>query len=363
MKILITYASAGSGHRQAAEAIYNYLRENRKTAELQIIDALDKTNPLFKNIYSYGYFLLVNRALWAWRIGFWLTLIKSLRPVNRALIFIINLLSAKKFAEFLSQENPDYIITTHFFPSEISSYLKKAHKINSKLITVITDFGVHPFWISEMVDIYITALPFTKEQLIRQGVGESQVRQFGIPVHPKFLEKYEKNILAKKLGIEQNKFTVLLTTGSFGIGPIEALVNLLYKDAQVLVVCARNKRLYAQLKYKNYPNVKIFGFIGYIQELMAVSDIIICKPGGLTISEALTMELAPIFISPIPGQEAENIKVLKKYGIGQYARRIKDVRDIVLDYQAHPEKLKKIKENIKAAKKPYAVKDIANVIC
>jgi processive 1,2-diacylglycerol beta-glucosyltransferase len=363
MKIIITYASAGSGHRRAAQALYNYFKKFCPHHDLQIIDALQKSNPLFKNIYSYGYPFLVNHALWLWRFSFWITYIRCLRPITKILVFIINRINTNNFAQFLLQKNPDFIISTHFFSSEIVAHLKKNHKLTSKLVTVITDFGIHPFWILDATDIYIVASDSSREQLILEGVEESRIQVLGIPIDSKFLNRYNKNILYKKFALEPDKFTVLIVMGSFGIGKIEKVVDLLYKEAQILVVCAQNKILYARLKKRNYAGLRIFGFVDNIQELMAISDIIITKPGGLTISESLAMGLLPIFITAIPGQEIENAKILARKSIGISIKDVALIRDMVLDFKNHPDKLKSIKEKIRQEKKPFATKDLCDVIC
>ncbi len=363
MKIVITYASCGTGHRRAAEAIYNYFQENCPHQDLKIIDALQKTNFIFRKLYSYGYLFLVNHALWLWHFAFWLTSIKCLRPTTNFLISVINRLNAKNFSDFLIQEKLDFIISTHFFPSEIATHLKKFNKLNSKLVTVITDFGIHPLWISAGTDMYIVASNLSKEQLILEGVQENSIKDLGTPIDSKFLKKYEKNILCKKFNIEPNKFTILITTGSFGIGQIEEIVDSLYKEVQILVVSAHNKILYARLRKRNYPSVRAFGFIDNMQELMAVSDMIITKPGGLTISESLAMGLLPIFITAIPGQETENAKILAKKSIGIIIKDIASIKDIVLDFRDHPDKLKNMKEKINELKRPFAVKELCNVIC
>ncbi len=363
MKIIIAYASAGTGHRRAAEAIYNYFKENCHTFDLKIIDTLQKTNFVFRNLYSYGYLFLVNHALWLWHFCFWLTSIKCLKLITNILISIINRLNAKDFSKFLIQEKADFIISTHFFPSEVAAYLKRAHRLNSKLISVITDFGIHPFWILSGTDIYIVASAFTKEQLVLKGVQEDNIKDSGIPIDSKFLKQYEKNTLCKKFNIEPNKFTILISTGSSGIGRIEEIVDSLYKEVQILVVSAHNKILYARLRKRNYPEVRVFGFIDNIQELMAVSDIIITKPGGLTISESLAMDLLPIFIAAIPGQETENAKILAKKSIGINIKDAASIKDIVLDFRDHPDKLKSMKEKISELKKPFAVKELCNAVC
>ncbi|MEI6631441.1 MAG: glycosyltransferase [bacterium] len=356
MKIFIVHASAGAGHRRSAEAIYNYFKENCSSHEIQIIDVLDKTHPLFKKIYSWGYLFLVNHATWVWQFSFWFTSLQSLKPLNDFLNFLTDRLNAKEFSEFLIQENPDYVIATHFMPSEITAYLKKKDCIKSKLITVVTDFAVHPYWIYKGTNTYIVASDFAKAQLISAGVNEEQVKESGIPVDAKFFLKYDRSNLA-------DKFTILLVTGSFGLGPIEEIVELLYKDMQILVVCARNKRLYQRLTKKNYPGVRVFGFVDNIEELMAVSDIVITKPGGLTIAEVLAIGLVPVFISPIPGQETKNIEVLRRYGIGDTAGSLAALKEIILDYKGHPDKLERMRKNIMTFRKPHPAKGLCNVIC
>ncbi|MBU4473418.1 MAG: hypothetical protein KJ842_04610 [Candidatus Omnitrophica bacterium] len=363
MKILIVYATAGTGHRRVAQSLYDYLQDNCQNLEIKIIDALEKSNPIFRNIYIYGYDFLVNHALWLWQFSFWLTSIRFLNSLNRFLAFIIHRLNSTQLCRFLIQDNPDFIISTHFLPSEISASLKRSKKINSKIITVITDFGVHPFWVSEGTDVYVVPCGITKEQLILEGVKEDKIKEFGIPVELKFFKKYDRDALCEKLNIQKHKFTVLMVTGSFGIGPIEEIINLLYKDVQILAVCANNRRLYTRLKNKNYPNTRVYGFVDNIEELMAVSDVIITKPGGVSISEILAMELLPIFISAIPGQETQNAKVLRKYKIGISPKKIEDIPGIVLDYKEHPQRIKDAKENIKAIKRPSTAGELCNAIC
>ena len=362
IKVIVTYASAGAGHFKAAQAIYNYLKEERKELDVKIVDALQYSTPLLRLSYARGYPFLVKYLRVAWKGLFWVTRLKLLRPLSRKIASFLNRINTPELADFLTKENPDYIISTHFLTSEISASLKRCSRTNARLITVITDFGVHPFWVSGGTDLYITASESSKELLIAEGVKPENIRPFGIPVNPVFLQHYDRDELAAKFGLSEDKFNVLIVTGSFGIGPIEEIVGLLHSQTQLLVVCARNHRLYKRLKKKNYPQCLVFGFVDNIQELMAVADVIITKPGGMSISESLVMDLLPVFISPIPGQETENVRVLAKAGIGVYPRKASDIRKLILELKEGPDKLRKIKAGIAVFKKPYAVRDISDVI-
>jgi processive 1,2-diacylglycerol beta-glucosyltransferase len=363
MRVFIVYALAGAGHFRCAEAIYDFLKENHPQIHTELIDILRKSNIFFRFFYRWGYHFLVNQAIFLWQWAYQLTYFLPLRRFTRIIARIINRISTRNFSRFLTQENPDFIISTHFLSSEVTANLKSQAKIKSKIVSVITDFGIHPFWVCPGTDLYVVATGLTKELLVKEGVEDEVIKDLGIPVHPKFQRQYVKDELCKELGIDKNKFTILITTGSFGVGPIEAIVDALYKEVQILVVCANNRKLYRRLKNKSYSNVLLFGFVNNLQELMSVSALIITKPGGLSIAELLIKELVPIFIHPIPGQETTNARILEKYGIGVTAKDVGDVRKTVLDYKGHPEKLSQIKEKIKKIKKPDATEGLLNAVC
>ncbi|MDD5506342.1 MAG: glycosyltransferase, partial [Candidatus Omnitrophica bacterium] len=233
---------------------------------------------------------------------------------------------------------------------------------SSTVITIITDFGVHPFWVSQGTDLYIVASDFTRDKLLVEGIAQEKIKVFGLPSDAKFLRGFNRASLAVKLGIRPDKFTVLLMTGSFGIGPLEELAALLCRDMQVLVVCAANKKLYARLNKRNLPNVKVFGFVNNTEELMGVCDIIVTKPGGSTIAEVLNMGLVPVFISVIPGQEEGNVAALEEFGVSLTPKTVDATKDIILEFKNNPEKLQEMQLRVQKLKKPFSCQELAGVI-
>jgi processive 1,2-diacylglycerol beta-glucosyltransferase len=254
--------------------------------------------------------------------------------------------------------NPDIIVATHFLPIGIAGFLKKRHKINSRLICIITDFDVHPLWVIEKIDQYIVGCPITAAQLNGFGISNDKIKIMGIPVDGKFSENIEKEGIYKKLNLEKNKFTVLILTAAFGFGPIEEIVNLLYRQVQILVVCGRNTGLYRRLAAKKYNSVRIFGLVDNIEELMAAAHLVITKPGGLTIAESLAMERPMIFFRAIYGQETKNAEILENYGVGINTKNLIDIREAVLNYKNSPQRLDAVKEKIRKIKKPNATREI-----
>ena len=362
MKVLIVHASAGAGHRRAAEAIYNYLKENSPDLDLVLLDALDKTNAVFKFDYTKGYSFLVHYAVRLWHWAYWATDYKFLRPLSRSISRVINWINSQRLIRYFLSEKPDVIISTHFLPSEIAAALKRGHKLDSQLITVITDYGVHPFWISPGTDLYVVASDFTKDWLVKECVEAEKIKVLGLPFDPKFPHHFDRRVICHKLGIDYKKFTVLLMTGSFGNGPLEKVAEALAADCQVLVVCAGNKKLYSRLTRRNLENVKVFGYVSNTEELMAASQIIITKPGGSTITEVLIMELPVIFISAIPGQETANVMALAEYGIGISPKNLAELKAVVLDLKNNPQKIEALRLKIREIQKPFACKELAGVI-
>lgn len=317
MRILVIHASAGAGHLKAAQAIYEGLKKFT-SHEAVFADALDYTSPFFKFSYRSGYVFLVSRMPWLWGFFFQVVDLPWLQPLVRICRRIFNSINAGGLHAFLKEERFDYVFTTHFMANEITAALKRNGAIHSKLITVVTDFDVHRIWLSPQTDFYAVASEWTEQKLRQLGVAREKIRVTGIPVDEKFARAADRAELKRKLGLRENVFTVLIATGSFGIGPIEEILRVLESEdgLQTMVVCGYNRGLAERLRGRNYHGAKILGLVDNMHELMAVSDLLVTKPGGLSIAEALVSHLPMIFFHPIPGQEIGNVRVLREYGIG-----------------------------------------------
>lgn len=371
MKILITYACAGIGHKKAAEAIQNAL-SNFNEIEVTPIDVLDYTNAFLKFLYPRVYLFLINRTPLLWGLLYYFSdsrlVDRFLAPVRK---FSQNL-HAKNFIKFVLEEKPDVIVCTHFLPSEIISGLKRKNIFKGKLITVVTDFLVHSFWIIEDSDYFIAAIERTKKDLVRRGIKEERIEVLGIPCDPIFSISKGREDLIKKLGMEQDFFNLLIMSGGFGTGPIREIISSIRSlepeirnRIQLIVICGKNKSLFEELnrlKLDLEIRLYVFGYMNNIDEFMEVSDCIITKSGGLTISESLSKKLPMIIIQPIPGQETRNCKVLTDFGTAVRANTVGQARDFIRDFIIFPEKTIGMKARINLLSYPDAAKNIARFI-
>jgi len=371
MKILITYAYAGIGHKKAGEAIYKALR-GFSGADVKIVDVLDYTSPLFKFLYPRIYLFLINRAPLLWGGLYYFLDLNLVDKFLAPLRAFFHNLHAKRFIKFVCGLNPDVVLCTHFLPAEVISGLKRRNVFKKKLITVITDLLPHSFWIARDSDYFIAAIERTKKDLVRRGIKDERIKVLGIPSDPKFGASKGRKALVKKIGVEEGFFTVLIMGGGFGTGPVREIVSSIcsfesrIKDAiQTVVICGKNKSLFEELnaiKSRSKIRLYVFGYMDNIDEFMEVSDCIITKSGGLTISEALSKKLPMIIIQPIPGQETSNCNLLTGYGTAVRANTVGQAGDHIREFIKCPEKIVDMKARIDLLSYPDAAKKIAEFV-
>jgi processive 1,2-diacylglycerol beta-glucosyltransferase len=372
-RVLVLSASAGAGHLRAAEAIEKAIRIRGVASEVQHLDVLRYTNHVFRNLYSKAYIELVNKApeVLGWLYDHLDDPAKD-DPIRRA----FDRLNANPFVRYLERYQPDVAICTHFLPSGIISSLKGEGKVKVVNTVVVTDFDVHAMWLGRHVEQYFVALEETKVHLQALGVQESLVTITGIPIDPVFAEPKDKRAMRQKHGLDQDRFTILVSAGGFGVGPVGHLMQALSRlahPARVVAVCGRNEALKAELTdaVKKFPRhsavtFTLLGFTTEMEELMTAADLFVGKPGGLTTSEALAKALPMVVINPIPGQEERNSDHLLEQGAAIRCNNLPALAYKIDSLIDTPGKLAQMKENARSMGNPdaaFAVIDRLLAIC
>jgi processive 1,2-diacylglycerol beta-glucosyltransferase len=365
-KILVVYATAGIGHKKAAIAVKKaYDEMNLPDLEVTLIDALDYTNNFFKWSYLQAYLLMVNKLPTFWGLSYYLTdmpfvdlFVSYIRRLN-------NWVNSKKLVNYILDMKPDVIISTHFFGSEVIADLKQKGRVLSKLVTVITDYRPHAWWLADGTDAYIVASEDTRRDLEKRKINPAKIEVTGIPIEPVFSKPLDRPKIFKETALRDDLFTILVIGGGFGVGPIEGIVKVIAqinKKLQIVVVCGHNEELVRKiqdLKDEYKLNMKVLGFIDNVYEYMDISDILISKSGGITVSESLAKGIPLVVISPILGQETGNCAFLVRNSAAVKVKRIEDLKAALEGLIADPVKLDKMKDAINSVKKPHAAYDAA----
>jgi processive 1,2-diacylglycerol beta-glucosyltransferase len=365
-RILVLSAAVGAGHLRAAEAVEAALRELAPQATVQNIDILTLTNTAFRRVYGKAYLDLVNMAPHV--LGLFYDLMdKPVKPRNplERLRLLMERLNLTRFKSMLEEAHWDLVVNTHFLPAEIIASLRKTGKIAQRQMTVTTDFETHRLWVNEPTEHYTTATAEGAAYLGSFGVSIDRTSVPGIPIHPKFARPIDRAACLASQGLKGDRPMILQLAGGFGVGPIAKLyqqVLSIKRPLEIVVVTGKNKSAQEELQKLPVPaqhHVKVIGFTHEIHELMALADIVMSKPGGLTTSEVLATGTAMAIVNPIPGQESRNSDYLLEQGA---AIKINNAATLAMKLEELLEdrtRLEAIKTNARRIAKPNAAYDIA----
>jgi hypothetical protein len=182
--------------------------------------------------------------------------------------------------------------------------------------------------------------------------------------------------MRRKHGLDEDRFTILVSAGGFGVGPVGHLIKTLSRldhPARVVAICGRNEALRAELAelVRSFPHhskvaFTVVGFTTEMDEFMTAADLFVGKPGGLTTSEALAKGLPMVVINPIPGQEERNSDHLLEEGVAIRCNNLPALAYKIDHLLDTPGKLARMAENARRLGKPeaaFAVVDRLVALC
>ena len=370
-KVMIFYGSYGGGHLSAAKSIKEYLENNYPDIEIQMIDCIEYVNKVVNKITTKAYSELVKNASWAW--GF--VYKKSEHGPIAKISNNSNKIMSIKLNKLIKKNNPDIVISTHPFSSQMCAYLKKKHKINFKLASIITDYALHEQWLlyHEEVNYYFVAYEKLKNDLIESGISSDTIFSTGIPVSGKFLKKYNNEEILKEFNLLPNKKNILFFAGGeYGLGKnktfeIFKILAENFNDIQIIAIAGKNEEMKNKFiklveHTKREDAIKVLEFTDKVAEIMSISNLVITKPGGLTTTESLVSGLPIIAINPIPGQEENNAKFIEKNNVGIWLKKDDNIFTVLSNIINDNEKLEMYKKNTKLISKIDSTENICKII-
>lgn len=303
-KILILYSKTGGGHLRAAEAIAEAFKE--KDCEVVLIDALSKTNSDEQFHPDKVFIVFSTTLLPLYNFLYHLTNNKFGTSVIRR---IIKAYWGKGLAKAVQAHAPDLIISTHTSPTPTTI----AAKLTCPFVTVCTDLGEpHALWYDKTVDAFIVANDNIANYYKKNNSNESNIEVLGLPI---------KNIYSTISPSRVATKNILIVGGGSGSGHIDQQVAILqstFPEHTFSVICGMNTELQKSLAQKEYPNVKLFGFVDNLAEHIAHADIVLTKAGPASIIEAASLKKPLIISSWIGPQEKDNVDYVIDNHLGVY---------------------------------------------
>ncbi len=261
----------------------------------------------------------------------------------RSPVYYANRRMVPVMQQYLSEHPCDIVITTHLYPAEILTNMKRSGISIPKTIFVATDYVCIPFTEETQCDAYIIPAKDLVPDYVHRGLPEEKLYPFGIPTRRVFAEVQNRAEARQSLGLEPNKKYILITGGSMGGGTIRETIKLLiegiahWQDTALIIVCGSNRELYAELTTAHPDNTVIVGYTEDMACLMRACDLFITKPGGLSSTEAAVCGVPILHTAAIPGCELYNAEYFSGHGMSCLCRAPSEIVACAMAILSNPE--------------------------
>ena len=339
-KFFILSASIGTGHSQAARAVAECIKLSHPGDHARVLDFLSADTFSIDQFLKRGYLKMLATFPLMYNQLYQNSQNKAL---GNSVQSLLSWSFKKRMQRLISVLKPDALLFTHPFPACAANLLKKEGLLSIPLIGLITDFDIHRLWVDKNLDGYCVATEELAEELAAQGVARDIIHVTGIPVRRSFY-------VAKQNPPEKKPGTVLLMGGGLGLGYITDTLKRLDKVSEIknfIVITGQNISAYeevASLRPNLSHAVELHSYTNKVAKFMGEAELIVTKPGALTCTEALTMQLPMVLVNALPGQERANAMHLEKQGCAVWVNR-GQLAETVREILTNPEKRKKMAEN------------------
>jgi len=348
-KVLLLTASFGEGHNQAARAVAEALERDGVTVKL--VDYTEWLHPALRSFAKFSLMQGVQKVPTLY--GFFYRSMSRIQP-SSSIQKQLNHLGITHMKECLGSFQPNVVASTFPTPNGVMSELRAIGFTNVPNAAILTDYTAHGQWVHEYTDLYFVAADGVKRELLARGVSDSKIVQTGIPIRSRFEDGSvqrllsERQVLRSSYGLRSDVPVLLVMGGGAGLlADVPEWEQVIRRtSAQVVVICGRNQRLYRRLQHLHSDRVRILGFTTRVPEWMAMSDLIVTKPGGITVTEALAMDLPMLLYRPVPGQEEGNARFVVETGSAYVANDVRTAERFIDSMVLNPAELQRMRSRV-----------------
>ena len=388
--VIVMHASVGSGHRSAANAVaqaFEYMKaeqaEGREQPteafpvapklpdglEVEVLDVLDYGRVVFDGDKTASMFTGPTRPIYdlTWRFTLTGRLLWGGGSIWSHLMY-------GKFTELVRKRRPLAIICTHITAANVAVAARMLTGQRFPIVCVPTDYETEGLWPHLSTDLFCVATESMAETLRPRLVPEQRIRITGIPTREDFRASYDRVQTRHRLDLPQDKRIVLALAGAYLPRPYvhfrTALDNLLpylhtFGDTLHFVFVAGNDAEYAGHLRRACSDlgisdcVTVLEYVEGMAGLMAASDLVICKSGGLTVTECLCAQVPMILLGRAYGQENANVRLLTAHGAAMHVTTWRELLEALRHVSRSPESAHSMLVNGSFLRHPDAARDIA----
>ena len=365
--ILILTADYGYGHRSAANAISEALREAcGEECRVEIANPLDDPRaPIFLREDQHNYNRLVREMPDLYKLGYQ---VSENRVAGSLLRSTWTLMLFSVLRDMVLEKQPDVIVCTYLFYQGILDAIFVVERRRIPLLTVVTDLAaVNRLWFHPAADLCLVPTQTVYDLAVEAGLPPEKVKITGIPVRPELAKgTQDRASIRQTLGWRQDLFTVL-AIGSKRVEHLYDSLRVLNHSSfplQLVVVTGGDEELFQRLQETEWHvETHLYNFVAELGIFMRAADCILSKAGGLTVAEALACGLPLILVDVIPGQETGNANYVVSGNAGELAKDPIEVLEAMCHWLEKGRALcAQQSQNARQLGRPRAAFDVAELI-
>lgn len=385
--VLVLHASVGSGHKSAANAIAKALElvkketsspdidlglndnefDLAKKIDVEVLDILDFGRIVFNGDNTASMFTGATRPFYdiTWRYTFTGRFLWGGGTIWARIMY-------PKFVEYVKQKKPAAIVCTHITAANVAVSARMLLGDTFPIVCVPTDYEVEGLWPHLYTDLFCVANEHMSETLRPRKIPETRIQITGIPASPDFSMEYDKMQMRKEFGLPEDKQVVLYLAGASLPRPyvhfrnsVDQLIPYMhtYSNMHMVIVAGKDTEYARELRQKTsehgLTNVTVFEYVDQMAGLMAASDLIVCKSGGLTVTEILCIGVPMILLGRAYGQEKANVSMLTAFGAALHVTTARELIELLHQINDHPQITNSTSINANFIRRPNAAMDIA----
>ena len=372
--VIVMHASVGSGHRSAAKAVaeaFRILREANETVpddlRIELLDVLELGRIRFDGDKSASSFTGPLRPYYdiTWRYTLTGRLLWGGGTAWSRIMF-------PSFTQYVKTVKPLAVVATHITAANVAVGARMLSGQSFPIVCVPTDYETEGMWPHKSADLFCVATEAMAETLRPRKVPEECIRITGIPTRSGFSQDYDWQQTRERFGLPLDKKVVLVLAGAHLPQPYvrfrSALDQMipylhLFSEMQMVFIAGRDGDYAAHLRRekeeRNLQNMTVFDYVEDMAALMAVSDIAICKAGGLTVTECLCARLPMILLGKAYGQENINVRMLTAAGAASHVTTYRELMVELRRILRNPQVVEAMLLNGGFIRRPNAAEDIA----
>lgn len=366
--ILIVHASLGTGHMSAANALAESFRHHGR--DVVVLDVLDYANPVLRAALNQYFKQTTERAQTLYKLLYSQSDAADVEEAfsGNRLLTMLERPFLSQFEQVVNDLRPEAVVSVHPVPGHVLAHNKQNGAMSTPLYVVVTDYMAHSSWLVPGVDRYFVPSDFTRRELLIRGVPPELIEVTGIPVSLEINEPKEPISLRERYELPADRPVITLFGGGIDVERVRLMVTQILEgrtEGMLVVVAGRNERLEAALSdLADGPamRLRLYGKIDHVDDLVAASDLVISKAGGLIVSEVLARGTPMVIIDPVAGQEEWNADVVTGAGAGIQLRMPETVPPAALYLLGQPQRLELMRRQARLIGRPRAALDVAGSI-